>query len=105
MMANCRSTQSADTSTQTQTPSSDTTSGSCTAGTIDCVNGQFAQFVDGTFVLTSCPSGTTCTKIPVDGDNTVITCDYPQTRKERRSAKRHGHGHRHLLVGPAQKGI
>ena len=105
IMANLASTQTAEKSTQTQAPSTDATPGSCTLGAIDCVNGQFAQCVDGTFVLTSCPSGTTCTKIPVDGDNVVVTCDYTVSRKERRHAKRHGHGHRHVLVGPGQKGI
>jgi hypothetical protein len=79
-------------------------SGSCTTGDIDCVDGQFAQCVDGTFVLTSCPSGTTCTKIPIDNGNVVITCDYVQSSKPRRKDKRHTHARKHVLVGPAHGG-
>ena len=100
MLVDWVSTQTADTSTQTQIQSSGANSGSCISGTVDCVNGQFAQCADGTLVLTSCPSGTTCTKIPLDGDNIVVTCDYPHLSKERRNGKRHSHRHGLVGLGP-----
>ena len=99
---------------QTQTVESDATdvavssaslsSSSCTFGTVDCLNGQFAQCVDGAYVLTSCPSGTTCKKIPVGDNNVVVTCDYIFSPKPRRKMKRHGHGKKHMLVGPDSRG-
>jgi len=79
-------------------------SGSCAPGTVDCVNGQFAQCVDGSYVLTSCPSGTTCKKIPTGNNNVVVTCDYVFSPKPRRKMKRHGHGKKHMLVGSHERG-
>ena len=87
------------------TSSVDPSTGSCVSGTIDCVGGQFAQCVDGQLVLTSCGSGTTCSKIDVGGGNVVVTCDFPTSKKlARNHAKRHGLGHRHVLIGPAYRG-
>ena len=96
------------TATSTSTPEVDTSSSStsslsCSAGAIDCVNGQFAQCVQGTYVLTSCPSGTTCKKIPLDNNEVVVTCDYIFSPK-RRNVRRHGHGRKHVLVGADQRG-
>jgi len=84
-------------------PSSSTSSMSCSAGAIDCVNGQFAQCVEGTYILTSCPSGTTCKKIPLDQNDVVVTCDYVFSPK-RRNARRHGHGRKHGFVRPDSRG-
>jgi len=84
-------------------PSSSTSSMSCSAGAIDCINGQFAQCVEGTYVLTSCPSGTTCKRIPLDQNDVVVTCDYIFSPK-RRNVRRHGHGRKHGFVGPDSRG-
>lgn len=90
-------------SAESDIPSSSTSSMSCPAGAIDCVNGQFAQCVDGSYVLTSCPSGTTCKKIQLDHNDVVVTCDYIFSSK-RRNVRRHGHGRKHVLVGPDSRG-
>jgi hypothetical protein len=90
-------------STESDIPFSSTSSMSCSAGAIDCVNGQFAQCVEGMYVLTSCPSGTTCKKIPLDNNEVVVTCDYIFSPK-RRNVRRHGHGRKHVLVGPDSRG-
>jgi Carbohydrate binding domain (family 19) len=83
-----------------ETSSAVSSSESCTSGAIDCIGGQFAQCDNEKWVLTSCPSGTTCTKM----DGGVITCDYPTSRKLKRNhARRHGHGHNHVLIGPADR--
>ncbi|KAF8513826.1 hypothetical protein BU17DRAFT_94993 [Hysterangium stoloniferum] len=42
-----------------------TTSSSCTAGQNACVNNQFAQCVDGKFVLTGCAGGLQCVALPL----------------------------------------
>src|SRR5215471_7422218 len=96
-------------STETPTPtapepsatsSASPSSGSCVAGLVDCVGGQFAQCVDGQLVLTSCGEGTTCSKIDVGGGNIVVTCDFPVSKKlARHHARRHHHANRHVLVG------
>ncbi|CCM02029.1 uncharacterized protein FIBRA_04105 [Fibroporia radiculosa] len=55
--------------------SSLTSSTSCTAGTNACVNGDFAQCVDGAYVTTSCGSGLSCFALPlVNSAGTSITC-------------------------------
>ncbi|KAJ8593552.1 hypothetical protein M405DRAFT_872501 [Rhizopogon salebrosus TDB-379] len=54
---------------QSLTPSS-----SCTSGNA-CVNGEFAQCVNGQYVLTSCGSGLICAALPlVNSAGTSITC-------------------------------
>ncbi|KAF8516012.1 hypothetical protein BU17DRAFT_51227, partial [Hysterangium stoloniferum] len=51
------------------------TSSSCTAGQNACVNNQFAQCVDGKFVLTGCAGGLQCAVLPlVNSPGTSITC-------------------------------
>jgi hypothetical protein len=71
-------------------------SSGCTIGAIDCIGGQFAQCVDGTYVLTSCAPGTTCTKIPISDTEFVVTCDYISPPSLlRRDLKRHRRGHKH----------
>ena len=94
-------------SSTTQISSSTTggpTTGLCVSGTIDCVGGQFAQCVNGQYILTSCGSGTTCTKIDIGGGDFVITCAYPTSKKlARNHAKRRGFGRRHALIEPAHK--
>ncbi|KLO20007.1 hypothetical protein SCHPADRAFT_898077 [Schizopora paradoxa] len=47
----------------------------CTSGENACVNQQFAQCVNGKFVLTSCGSGLICSALPlVNSAGTSITC-------------------------------
>lgn len=51
-----------------------TTSSPCTSGNA-CVNGEFAQCVNGQYVLTSCGSGLMCAALPlVNSAGTSITC-------------------------------
>ncbi|KAG2142542.1 hypothetical protein BD769DRAFT_1568337 [Suillus cothurnatus] len=51
-----------------------TASSPCTSGNA-CVNGEFAQCVNGQYVLTSCGSGLTCAALPlVNSAGTSITC-------------------------------
>lgn len=51
-----------------------TTSSPCTSGNA-CVNGEFAQCVNGQYVLTSCGSGLVCAALPlVNSAETSITC-------------------------------
>ncbi|KAG2370233.1 hypothetical protein BDR07DRAFT_1265297 [Suillus spraguei] len=51
-----------------------TTSSPCTSGNA-CVNGEFAQCVNGQYVLTSCGSGLVCAALPlVNSAGTSITC-------------------------------
>lgn len=51
-------------------------SSSCTPGENACVNGAFAQCVDGKFVLAPCAGGLTCVALPlVNSKGTSITCD------------------------------
>ncbi|KAJ7226024.1 hypothetical protein GGX14DRAFT_423539 [Mycena pura] len=53
-----------------------TASSSCTAGQDACVTGQFAQCVNGKFVLQPCAGGTVCASLPLDNKpGTSITCD------------------------------
>jgi len=53
-----------------------TADSSCTAGQNACVNGQFAQCVNGSFELTPCAGGLTCQALPlVNSPGTSITCD------------------------------
>jgi len=48
----------------------------CTAGENACVNGAFAQCVNGNFVLAPCAGGLTCVALPlVNSRGTSITCD------------------------------
>lgn len=52
-----------------------TVNSSCTAGENACVNGEFAQCVNGAFVLTSCGTGEVCAALPlVNSEGTSITC-------------------------------
>ncbi|KAF8590279.1 hypothetical protein K439DRAFT_1330579 [Ramaria rubella] len=49
---------------------------SCTSGENACVNGDFAQCVNGKFVLSPCAAGLTCTALPlVNSPGTSIACD------------------------------
>ena len=50
---------------------------SCSAGDVACVNGSFAQCVNGAFVLTPCntAAGLTCAALPlVNSPGTSVTC-------------------------------
>ncbi|KZS99882.1 uncharacterized protein LAESUDRAFT_765126 [Laetiporus sulphureus 93-53] len=52
-----------------------TESSSCTDGDEACVNGEFAQCVDGAYVLQSCGSSLTCLALPlVNKSGTSVTC-------------------------------
>ncbi|EIW79293.1 hypothetical protein CONPUDRAFT_83555 [Coniophora puteana RWD-64-598 SS2] len=52
-----------------------TTSSSCTEGENACVQGSFAQCVDGNFETSSCGSGLTCAALPlVNSQGTSVTC-------------------------------
>jgi len=49
---------------------------SCTTGDIGCIGGNFAQCVDGSFVLEQCAAGTTCMALPlVNKPGTALDCD------------------------------
>ncbi|KAJ3872084.1 hypothetical protein F5051DRAFT_339883, partial [Lentinula edodes] len=51
------------------------TASSCTEGQNACVNGAFAQCVNGSFETTRCAGGTTCAALPlVNSAGTSITC-------------------------------
>lgn len=80
----------------------DLSSGSCVSGTFDCVDGQFGQCVNGKLILTSCISGTACTKTDVGG-NTVVMCS--STNLTERHVKRYDHRYRyrHFLIGRARR--
>jgi len=53
-----------------------TASSSCQAGQNACVQGQFAQCVNGKFVMTPCAGGLQCVALPlVNSPGTSITCD------------------------------
>ncbi|KZT06246.1 uncharacterized protein LAESUDRAFT_812852 [Laetiporus sulphureus 93-53] len=52
-----------------------TVNSSCTSGTDACVNSEFAQCVNGAYLLTSCGSGLICAALPlVNSAGTSITC-------------------------------
>jgi len=102
-----RSTSTAASAAAAATPATDSSSTSCsTEGAMTCIGGQVAQCVSQQYVLTSCGSGTTCVEIPIDGNETIVTCDYsdaPKSKCKRNLNKRHGHGRlhgrNHILVG------
>ncbi|KAH9846622.1 hypothetical protein C2E23DRAFT_788911 [Lenzites betulinus] len=59
----------------------------CTAGENACVNSQFAQCVNGKFVLQSCGSGLVCAALPlVNSAGTSITCTTAADRDARIAA-------------------
>jgi hypothetical protein len=52
-----------------------TTSSPCTSGQDACVNGGFAQCVNGAFVVTQCAGGEVCAALPlVNSPGTSVTC-------------------------------
>jgi len=59
----------------------------CTAGEDACVNNQFAQCVNGKFVLQACASTLVCAALPlVNSAGTSITCTTPADRDARIAA-------------------
>ncbi|KAF9786505.1 proline-rich protein [Thelephora terrestris] len=56
-----------------------TANSSCTDGQISCVTGEFAQCVNGKFVLTQCSSPLICAALPlVNSPGTSVTCTTQQ---------------------------
>ncbi|KAG6824700.1 hypothetical protein H0H92_006099 [Tricholoma furcatifolium] len=64
-----------------------TVSSSCTDGEDACVNGGFAQCVNGTFAITQCAGSTICAALPlVDKPGTSIACTTAADRDARIAA-------------------
>lgn len=60
---------------------------SCETGDQACIDGGFAQCVDGSFVISPCGSGTSCSAFPLIGTKgTSIACLTPDDRDARFSA-------------------
>ncbi|CDO73536.1 hypothetical protein BN946_scf185014.g6 [Trametes cinnabarina] len=56
----------------------------CTSGEVACVQGAFAQCVNGKFVTTPCSGGLTCVALPlVNSPGTSVTCDTEQDAADR----------------------
>ncbi|KAI0336566.1 hypothetical protein GY45DRAFT_412934 [Cubamyces sp. BRFM 1775] len=56
----------------------------CTADEVACVQGAFAQCVDGKFKTTPCSGGLTCVALPlVNSLGTSVTCDTEQDAADR----------------------
>ncbi|KAI0356148.1 hypothetical protein OH77DRAFT_236918 [Trametes cingulata] len=72
---------------QNQQFASLTTSSPCTSGQNACVDNQFAQCVNGRFVLTPCAGGLICAALPlVNSPGTSITCTTAADRDARIAA-------------------
>ncbi|KAI0333498.1 hypothetical protein GY45DRAFT_1296863 [Cubamyces sp. BRFM 1775] len=57
---------------------------SCTSGEVACVQGAFAQCVNGQFITTPCAGGLTCVALPlVNSPGTSVTCDTEQDAADR----------------------
>jgi len=63
-----------------------TASSSCTAGQDACVNGQFAQCVNGAFVTTACAAGTICAALPTTQSAPLVTCTTQEDLTQRIAA-------------------
>ncbi|KAI0655981.1 hypothetical protein C8Q70DRAFT_922447 [Cubamyces menziesii] len=83
----------------------------CTAGENACVNGQFAQCVNGQFVLQPCAGGLICAALPlVNSPGTSITCTTAADRDARIAAtgasglqrRRHGQDRGRRPANPPQ---